>query len=129
MSFQSDFWGSFPKGTILPFAGDFSDKPEGWELCDGSRGTVNLVDRLPMGTATVTQIGLATEGTLTHTHGFTTGQTTQTDNIGGIKQDPHDGGGIWVGAPGHKHALGGVTTDSSSTLPPVTRVYFIQKVR
>jgi hypothetical protein len=30
-----DFWGSFPKGTILPFAGDLTHVPNGWEVCDG----------------------------------------------------------------------------------------------
>src|SRR5215469_5831020 len=36
----AEFWDSFPKGTILPFAGDLTHLPHGWEVCDGNNGTV-----------------------------------------------------------------------------------------
>jgi hypothetical protein len=119
---------SYPKGTILTFAGRKEDIPQGWHLCDGHEGTVNLVDRLPMGTANASEVGNATEGALKHSHSFTAGQKTQTEDIPGTRQDPHPGGGIFVSSAGHHHSLSGVTTDESSSLPPVSRVYFIQKI-
>ena len=38
-----------PVGTILPFAGNLADIPDGWALCDGSNGTPNLKDRFIVG--------------------------------------------------------------------------------
>ncbi|PHM29687.1 tail fiber protein [Xenorhabdus budapestensis] len=44
-----------PKGMIVMFSG--KDIPVGWALCDGSKGTPNLIDRFIMG------------GTIQNTHG------------------------------------------------------------
>ena len=126
MSFQDDFWKSFPKGTILPFVGDIGNVPQGWKLCNGQNGTVNLVDRLPMGTENIGQIGQATEGSMTHSHGFRNGQETG-GGSGGFQADP-GASGVDLSVAGHKHGLSQAVTDPSSSLPPVTRVYFIQKV-
>jgi len=133
---------ALPVGTILVWDRPLSDIPQGWHLCDGTNGTVNLIDRIPMGIPTIgepaggppsgspddTALGRANEGALTHTHSFTHGQATDKESQGGVRQDPHPGGGQWVGSAGHTHPLSGVVTDSASSLPPVTRVIFIQKL-
>ncbi len=40
---------SIPKGTILPWYGKFSDIPEGFALCDGTKGTPDLRNRFLVG--------------------------------------------------------------------------------
>ena len=40
---------SIPKGTILPWYGKSSDIPEGFALCDGTKGTPNLRNRFLVG--------------------------------------------------------------------------------
>ena len=40
---------SVPQGTILPWYGKFSDIPEGFALCDGSKGTPDLRNRFLVG--------------------------------------------------------------------------------
>jgi hypothetical protein len=117
---------SYPKGTILPFAGPSTSIPSGWHVCDGTNGTVNLVDRLPYGASSDGQLGVATEGSATHTHTFS-GTTSPPSGV----DNPHivqDGNrALNVKGTDHTHTYGG-TTSTSSSLPPVTRVYFIQKI-
>ena len=40
---------SVPQGTILPWYGKFSDIPEGFALCDGTKGTPDLRNRFLVG--------------------------------------------------------------------------------
>lgn len=122
-----DLFGAFPKGTILPYAGDLTHLPAGWELCDGSNGTIDLANRIPMGSNTARQVG-AKKGSDDHTH-MIPSQNTATENLGAIPQDPHSGGGIGVGAPGHVHSVSSVQSGPASDFPvPITYLYFIQKV-
>lgn len=39
-----------PTSHILIWSGDVSNIPAGWQLCDGTNGTPNLLDRFIMGT-------------------------------------------------------------------------------
>ncbi|MBH2647830.1 tail fiber protein [Serratia ureilytica] len=39
----------FQKGMIMMFAGTESEMPKGWALCDGTKGTPNLIDRFILG--------------------------------------------------------------------------------
>jgi hypothetical protein len=117
---------SYPKGTILPFAGPSATIPAGWRICDGTHGTVNLIDRLPYGASNDGQIG-SIDGSLTHTHTF--GGTTSTPN--GVDNTHVQQGGnaaLTVKGTDHTHSFSGMTGTGSSNLPPVTRVYFIQKI-
>lgn len=41
--------GTLPKGTIVPYSGDLSKLPHGWELCDGKNGNPNLRGRFLIG--------------------------------------------------------------------------------
>jgi hypothetical protein len=119
---------ALPRGTILAWTDMSVAIPDGWHLADGTNGTVNLVGRVPMGVDDQHVMGRADEGSLMHTHAFTKGQATNQESQGSVAQDPHPGGGQPVGQAGHTHPLSGVVTDPFSTLPPVTRVYFIQKI-
>jgi len=117
---------SYPKGTILPFAGPVANVPGGWHLCDGHNGTVNLMSRVPFGAETDAQLGQATEGSLTHHHSFS-GRTARPDGVDNTHVHQQDNDPLTVKGVDHTHSFGGNTSDESS-LPPVTRVYFIQKI-
>jgi len=39
----------FPIGTIIPWHGDINKKPDGWLLCDGTKGTPDLRGRTVIG--------------------------------------------------------------------------------
>ena len=116
----------FPTGTVLPFAGDPATVPGGWQICDGSNGTVNLVGRIAIGTNQLAAVGTLA-GSDTHTHGFTQGQQTDAESERGHPIDPN-GGGDGVAIGGHHHRLSNMSTDPGSSLPPVTYVIFIQRV-
>jgi hypothetical protein len=77
---------SYPKGTILPFAGPAQAIPAGWHICDGTNGTVNLVNRLPYGASSDGQLG-SFDGQATHAHNYTASRTGEAD-IGGAFQPP-----------------------------------------
>lgn len=117
---------SYPKGTILPFAGPAASIPGGWRLCDGKNGTVNLMGRLPYGAESDGQLGKE-DGTLEHSHRYDGGRTKLPD-IGGFSPGHAfqccDGNSL----QDHTHVYDGGTTHKEGHLPPVTRVYFIQKV-
>jgi hypothetical protein len=119
---------SYPKGTILPFAGQSSSIPAGWHICDGSNGTVNLIDRLPYGASSNAQIGKDDEGSRTHKHDYVEQKTLEAD-IGGVFQ-PSRAFQTQTGdhLADHTHKIPGGTTQEASSLPPVTRVFFIQKI-
>jgi hypothetical protein len=56
-----------PPGVILMWSGSLESVPEGWALCDGTRGTPNLGERFIMGTTDGGQIG-ASGGATAHNH-------------------------------------------------------------
>jgi hypothetical protein len=58
--------GALPRGTILPWANKVAI-PKGWQVCDGSNGTPNLVRQYIVGTASADSVGRFT-GSETHTH-------------------------------------------------------------
>ena len=48
---------TLPIGTILPYAGNLSDIPHGWVLCDGTNGTPDLRDRFLTGAGLLYTLG------------------------------------------------------------------------
>jgi hypothetical protein len=116
---------SYPKGTILPFAGPSSTIPNGWHICDGTNGTVNLENRLPYGASGDAQLGeLAGSPSHTHTFSGTTSKPAGVDNTH-VVQDGHSS--LTVKGTDHTHTYSG-TTSEANNLPPVTFIYFIQKI-
>ena len=49
--------GSLPTGTIVMWSGSAADVPDGWGICDGSKGTPNLIDRFIKGASSAGDIG------------------------------------------------------------------------
>lgn len=50
--FASTEWvnrNSLPSGTIVLWSGDSNNIPRGWQLCDGTNGTPNLIDKFIIG--------------------------------------------------------------------------------
>jgi hypothetical protein len=116
---------SYPKGTILPFAGRIENIPAGWHVCDGKDGTVNLVDRMPYGASQNDQVGRL-EGEATHKHDWS-GTTTPPDGVNNTNVKQEGTTTLTVKGTDHRHAYSG-TTAPIPNLPLVTRVLFIQKI-
>jgi hypothetical protein len=99
-----------PVGTILALARLPVPLPKGWFLSDGQNGTVDLVDRMPLGSVA----GQVITGTQNSFRGTTTGPTTS-------GPDTSDAG---VGG----HALSSPASNGHTHPLPIMRVYFIQRV-
>lgn len=67
--------GTIPIGGIVLWSGSVATVPTGWNLCDGTNGTVDLRDRFVVGAGSTYSVG-GTGGATTHTH--TTGNVTLT---------------------------------------------------
>jgi hypothetical protein len=115
-----------PTGTILLFSGPSSAIPTGWHICDGTSGTVDLRNRIPYGATADNQLGQQ-QGLATHTHTYSGGATTDISIAG---YTPGKGLQCCSGSSlqNHEHTYPGGTTQPASSIPPVTIVYFIQKV-
>jgi len=72
-----------PLETIVAWSGALVDIPRGWQLCDGTNGTPNLIDKFLLGVPTLTDPGtvggdkevtLSVDEMPSHSHGtFSTG--------------------------------------------------------
>ena len=67
--------GSNPVGAIIMFNGSFAAIPSNWQLCDGTNGTPNMVNRFVYGTNTQIELldagGSANAVNVSHTHSAT----------------------------------------------------------
>jgi len=95
-----------PDGMIAMWSGAVAAIPAGWQLCDGTNGTINLRDKFVVG-AGLTYAPAAVGGALTHNHGGTSGLTALTlaqipshAHPNEIVQNPHS---HTVSDPGHNH--------------------------
>ncbi len=122
MSIQTQFDG-LPIGTILLWAGDVQHLRDGWFICDGANGTVDLANRIPLGAAASDKVSAGPAPALPHAaEGVNPpdairGQTT--GNVAfGVRNPSDNANNNWQGMGwDHTHPL------------PVNRVFFIQKVR
>jgi len=55
-----------PSGTIVMWSGSSASIPSGWQLCDGTNGTPDLMDKFIVGAGSTYAVG-ATGGEATHT--------------------------------------------------------------
>jgi hypothetical protein len=101
-----------PVGTILALAKLPAPLPAGWFLCDGQNGTVDLIDRIPIGTAAD---GKVVTGHSNDLRGTSTG----TGNGNTADVDTY--------VAGHAKSSG-VDLNHVHTLP-ILRVYFVQRVK
>jgi hypothetical protein len=94
---EVDFAGRFdtlPVGTIIQFDDDFTNNVTlpGWYVCDGTNGTVNLVDKFIMGSMTAGTTGGTNDAPVIQ-HGHTGVMGTESQN--------------------HTHAISGTSTSST----------------
>lgn len=66
--------GGFFPGFITPFFGSALAVPAGWQICDGTNGTPNLINRMVIGAGGDYAVGAA-GGSVQHDHGGETGDT------------------------------------------------------
>lgn len=113
---------SIPNGLIVMWSGAILNVPDGWHLCDGTGGTIDLRDKFIVGAGS-THDPADTGGATTHTHAFTGDGHIHTIGI--------TEGGIAAGDDfddiTESTAVTG-TTDAGSSLPPYYALAFIQKV-
>ena len=69
-------YGTIPLGGIIMWSGSIANIPTGWQLCNGSNGTPNLIDRFIVGAgsgyAVAATGGSANAVVVSHTHTATT---------------------------------------------------------
>lgn len=132
-----------PAGTIVAWAGTAEQIPLGWRLCDGTNGTPNLVNRFVKGGISPG----ATGGQISHSHGVGS-KSGHTHSVSGGDHDHgrDDGrdlrGGTYselvykieiTGAHSHSMTANGqhdhgITTSTTSVLPPYFELAFIMKL-
>lgn len=56
-----------PKGVIVMWAGSMEEMPEGWSLCDGTKGTPDLRNRFVVGAGSSEHVGVK-GGSYSHGH-------------------------------------------------------------
>lgn len=118
-----------PKGTVVAWnpppealhkIGDVKADlmlPEGWALCDGTRGTPNLTDKFILGSAPL-QVG-ETGGSDTHTH--TTTARIDSFEEGGLHVSGGSQGGYW-------QIKAHADTSATTVLPPYYRLVYIMRL-
>lgn len=91
-----------PIGTIALWSGALATIPDGWQICDGTNGTVNLRDRFVVGAGSLynpgTTGGSADAVVPSHTH-----TATSTSTFTGAQLPTHSHG---VTDNGHEHSNG-----------------------
>jgi len=108
-------------GLIAIWSGAIVDIPEGWQLCDGTNGTVDLRDKFVVGAGTGYNPG-DTGGAETHVHDFTIAPHNHT-----LQEGANIAEGTGYDWETNSVLLSG-TTASGSSLPPYYSLAFIQKV-
>jgi len=118
---------AMPKGTVLLWVGDPAHVPSGWNICDGTNGTVNLANRFPLGYTPGAIIGNQGGGLGPYTISITVSGTTGTPS--GANNIVQSGGYIKAMGVDHTHQFSGSgSTNLNLTYPPYTYVYYIQKL-
>jgi len=129
-------------GTIALWSGNIATIPAGWALCNGTNGTPDLRDRFVICASTNYAVG-STGGAVSHTHtiaghthdvnigSFSSGGSNAPINIGDNDSGPN------TRANGHTHPVDppntattstGITTDSTTALPPYYALAYIMKM-
>ena len=93
---------TFPSGGIVMWSGTIANIPTGWNLCDGTNGTPNLVDRFI--------VGSTSDSGQTHDIGDTGGTNSLTLAAGNIPSHTHSFSATTGGAGSHNHT-GTTSTD------------------
>lgn len=132
-------------GTISIFTGLLSAIPSGWQLCDGTNGTPNLLDKFVKNISISEEVGETGGSTATHTHDVLSAHThtissLSTTSVSNFGDGAGSGSGSWTSnPPPHIHSITGSpfvsdnsnpatgTTDASGMLPLyVTGAYIMR---
>ena len=140
-----------PVGSIVMFDGALATIPDGWAICDGNNGTVDMRERFVYGTAANTNL-LSIGGSKTHTHPAPTvtasgahahTYTVSTGNATGEGENAwvQSAGSANVVRSGHKHPALEATTaeqaahthvatvpNEASHMPYYIYLYYIQRI-
>lgn len=135
-----------PIGSIVMI--DYATPPNGWAICNGENGTVNLVNRFAYGTESNTDL-LATGGSDAHTHpAKTTGSAGEhnhtlsvTINQAGGEVGISEATGVETAPTPHIHSAFSLTldtqpshthtypeTNAANHLPPYVYLHYIQRI-
>jgi len=137
-----------PTGVITIWYGTSGSIPSGWVLCDGSNDTPDLRSHFVMGASSDGEVG-TTSGSNTHVHSTApslasagehshslSGSTNS--NTGGTSQGS-GAAGTYRKSTGHSHSYSGTAasgnahvhtvgqSESSSSLPPYVKLFYIMK--
>lgn len=142
-----------PVGTIIMSANSLSNMMSGWQLCNGTNGTPDLRGKFIYSALVDSSVGTtsgsdshthvhpsATNSGGTHSHTISAG-TTSTNSSAGTSASHSSSEDVRLANQPHTHTFSAVTTstdsnhthtlsstNSSSTLPPYTSVFYIMKV-
>lgn len=111
---------TFPSGGIVMWSGAVASIPTGWNLCDGTNGTPNLIDRFI--------VGSGTDSGDTHDIGDTGGDNDKTLAAANIPAHSHTFSGTTNSAGDHNHGNGEACDVTSEAMygtksgPTVNRV-------
>jgi len=136
-----------PIGSIVMV--DYATPPNGWAVCNGENGTVNLVDRFAYGTENNANL-LVTGGSETHTHpATTTGSSGEHNHTLGVTINQSAGsgtikevtGGVESAPAPHTHNALSLTldtqaahthtypeTNAANNMPPYVYLFYIQRI-
>jgi hypothetical protein len=111
--------GDFPIGSIVPFMGTALQIPTGWQVCDGSNGTVDMSGEHYLGATTSNNVGSISGVTTSsinpnHTHKATVENT----NISSATFPAHSH--KWTGQEGNGYPNGAgdrITVGNSQSYP------------
>ncbi len=136
-----------PVGSIVMFDGVVSSVPDGWAICDGTNGTVDMRERFGYGATNNTYL-LESGGSKTHTHpaAETASAGEHNHNYSTRLSDASGEDGFLSGHPtvsvarsGHYHtASSAVSTQAAHShtypavsgdhMPPYVYLYYIQRI-
>ena len=137
-----------PIGSIVMI--DYATPPDGWAVCNGENGTVNLVNRFAYGIDPPGEDLLVSGGRETHTHpAKTTGSAGEHNHTLGVTINQSAGsgtitevtGGVESAPAPHTHNAISLTLDTQAAhahtypetnpanhLPPYVYLYYIQRI-
>ena len=133
-----------PIGTILPYIGNLADIPQGWYLCDGSNGTLDMRDLFIVGagnnyelynTGGKNEVELNADQLPAHYHNLYTSRqfaANRNGSVWGIEQEGwtlvEENTGTRCGRTGYSGNTSGKTVPHENR-PPYIAVYYIMRIK